>query len=284
MCDISGVYFMFRDDNDNSCKIGWSDVMFTRRLREGQSFCNVKLRIHVYYPTTDTSVEKALHTKFAHLNEMGEWFTINRRKAVSIVSELIKHNGNVDDIDKTDHLTCVVCTEKFSSKKKYNDHVHRSEVPCVITVATMDTETVEVIVELNEDKITDMRNNLQCHRCDRQFKIARNYQKHMTLTPNCITPLICPHCDNDFGKRRNAYIQHLQRKTPCVDIDPSSKNEKNRQLCCFCKKTYSSVSNLNKHYTRCKKFPNDIKKANKLIKISKQTRRIMQLEEILNRK
>jgi len=78
---------------------------------------------------------------------------------------------------------------------------------------------------------------------------------------------ICRNCKKTF-EQKGHYERHLNRKFPCKthpsiinSIDISSKTgihipnleyDNNNNICLFCKKTYSTKFNLNKHQKKCK--------------------------------
>ena len=69
------------------------------------------------------------------------------------------------------------------------------------------------------------------------------------------TQFICENCDKCFNRKAN-YERHLKRKFPCKKNPVKSiegfDNPKKDLDCEHCLKTYSSVSNLNKHLITCK--------------------------------
>jgi len=92
----------------------------------------------------------------------------------------------------------------------------------------------------------------------------------------------CERCNKEFNKKSH-YLDHIARKYPCKDIrykaeiiqNPIDLNTLDKNTCIYCKKKYSNIYNLNKHYLICKlKLNIDI-----INKISKLEQKIITIEQ-----
>ncbi len=102
----------------------------------------------------------------------------------------------------------------------------------------------------------------------------------------------CDKCNTIFQKKWN-YEYHLNRKNPCIiSINKEKETDEKRDVekikCEYCNKTYSSISNLNKHLKLCKLKNKDenmeeIKKDIEEIEIKKEQNDIIEIKmEILD--
>lgn len=122
-----------------------------------------------------------------------------------------------------------------------------------------------------------------CKRCDKTFKNEYNWKRHENMVPNCVQPLICPNCGKNFEHHRNRYLQHVKyRKTPCMSSKLVARNSSKEYQCSFCKGSYSTVSNRNKHERKCSKRPQNDKDSE--IALMKQRLREKEQELIKQKK
>ncbi|HAA28666.1 MAG TPA: hypothetical protein DCE56_14500 [Cyanobacteria bacterium UBA8553] len=84
--DRSGYIYVVRSGSSNLYKIGRT-TNFQKRLKTLQTSCAVQLTVVKTFMSLDAvSLEKAVHSKFAHFRQKGEWFELNSEQLAQLLS------------------------------------------------------------------------------------------------------------------------------------------------------------------------------------------------------
>lgn len=148
-------------------------------------------------------------------------------------------------------IVCNICEKNFpdaaSFRVHYQDHTHPYKCgSCEQRFLRIANLRKHRCKELSTDK------TVECQICKKKFKHERFLQRHMVL--HNAPKYHCLQCNRKFG-RIDFYNDHMcvsetgervriQRNTKKADLIPSTDAQ---AICPTCGKSYSSVSNLNKH-------------------------------------